>query len=90
MSTFTVLNPATEEPVTTVAQASAEETDEAIARAAAALPAWRAVAPGDRARLLRAFGDEVVAHYANAARVELAAFGAAVTDWELRRSFERM
>ena len=55
MSVFTVLNPATEEPVTTVAQASAEETDEAIARAAAALPAWRAVAPGDRARLLRSF-----------------------------------
>ncbi|MEV6737584.1 glutamine synthetase family protein [Streptomyces sp. NPDC051104] len=37
-----------------------------------------------------AFGDEVVAHYSNMARVELAAFDAAVTDWELRRSFERM
>ncbi|MGW8993479.1 glutamine synthetase family protein [Streptomyces zhihengii] len=37
-----------------------------------------------------AFGDEVVAHYLNMARVELAAFDAAVTDWELRRSFERM
>ncbi|MFF7885075.1 glutamine synthetase family protein [Streptomyces sp. NPDC007896] len=37
-----------------------------------------------------AFGDEVVAHYANMARVELEAFDAAVTDWELRRSFERM
>ncbi|CAM5571366.1 glutamine synthetase [Streptomyces spiroverticillatus] len=37
-----------------------------------------------------AFGEEVVAHYANMARVELAAFDAAVTDWELRRSFERM
>ncbi|GAA2231995.1 gamma-glutamylethanolamide synthetase GlnA4 [Streptomyces amakusaensis] len=37
-----------------------------------------------------AFGDEVVAHYTNMARVELAAFDAAVTDWELRRSFERL
>ncbi|CAL9377364.1 Glutamate--isopropylamine ligase [Streptomyces sp. enrichment culture] len=37
-----------------------------------------------------AFGDEVVAHYRNMARVELNAFDAAVTDWELRRSFERM
>ena len=37
-----------------------------------------------------AFGDEVVAHYLNMARVELAAFDAAVTDWELRRSFERL
>jgi glutamine synthetase len=37
-----------------------------------------------------AFGDEVVDHYVNAARVELAAFDAAVTDWELRRGFERL
>ncbi|WP_329351493.1 glutamine synthetase family protein [Streptomyces sp. NBC_01261] len=37
-----------------------------------------------------AFGDEVVAHYRNMARVELDAFDAAVTDWELRRSFERL
>jgi glutamine synthetase len=37
-----------------------------------------------------AFGDDVVAHYGNMARVELDAFDAAVTDWELRRSFERM
>jgi glutamine synthetase len=37
-----------------------------------------------------AFGDEVVDHYANMAAVELAAFDAAVTDWELRRGFERM
>ena len=37
-----------------------------------------------------AFGDAVVDHYTNAARVELAAFDAAVTDWERVRSFERM
>jgi glutamine synthetase len=37
-----------------------------------------------------AFGREVVAHYRNMARVEVDAFDAAVTDWELRRSFERM
>jgi glutamine synthetase len=37
-----------------------------------------------------AFGDDVVAHYLNAARVEQAAFDAAVTDWELRRGFERL
>jgi glutamine synthetase len=36
------------------------------------------------------FGDDVVAHYANYARVELAAFDAAVTDWELFRGFERL
>ncbi len=37
-----------------------------------------------------AFGDEVVEHYTNMADVELAAFDAAVTDWERFRSFERM
>jgi glutamine synthetase len=37
-----------------------------------------------------AFGDAVVDHYITMADVELAAFDAAVTDWELRRGFERM
>ncbi|WP_328633979.1 glutamine synthetase family protein [Streptomyces sp. NBC_00356] len=37
-----------------------------------------------------AFGDEVVAHYRNMARVELDAYDATVTDWELRRGFERL
>ena len=37
-----------------------------------------------------AFGDEVVDHYTHAARIEVAAFDAAVTDWERARSFERM
>jgi glutamine synthetase len=37
-----------------------------------------------------ALGDEVVDHYTNMADVELAAFGAAVTDWELTRGFERL
>ena len=38
----------------------------------------------------RVFGDDVVDHYANMARVEIAAFGAAVTDWERYRGFERL
>ena len=37
-----------------------------------------------------AFGDEVVDHYVNNADVELAAFNAAVTDWERVRGFERL
>jgi glutamine synthetase len=36
-----------------------------------------------------AFGAEVQAHYANMARIEIAAYGSAVTDWELFRNFER-
>jgi len=35
------------------------------------------------------FGSEVQAHYANMAKVEIAAYGKAVTDWELFRNFER-
>jgi glutamine synthetase len=37
-----------------------------------------------------AFGDEVVDHYVHAADVELETFGAAVTDWERHRGFERL
>jgi glutamine synthetase len=37
-----------------------------------------------------AFGQDVVDHYANMARVEIAAYASAVTDWELRRYFERI
>ncbi|MCM2577049.1 glutamine synthetase family protein [Streptomyces meridianus] len=37
-----------------------------------------------------AFGDEVVDHYLNMARVEQDAYDTAVTDWERYRSFERM
>jgi len=37
-----------------------------------------------------ALGDDVVDHYVNMADVELAAYNAAVTDWELRRGFERL
>ena len=36
------------------------------------------------------FGDEVVDHYTHAARVEVAAYDAAVTDWERIRGFERL
>jgi glutamine synthetase len=38
----------------------------------------------------QAFGKDVVRHYTNAGRVELAAFQSAVTDWERRRGFERL
>jgi glutamine synthetase len=37
-----------------------------------------------------AFGEEVVGHYLNMARVEIEAFEAAVTDWERYRNFERL
>jgi len=75
MSQFTVLNPATEEAVTTVTQASAEEADAAIARAAAAQQRWRSVSPGERAGLLRAFAAAVDAHVDELAGLEVAGSG---------------
>ncbi|MGW7353635.1 glutamine synthetase family protein [Streptomyces sp. NPDC054784] len=45
---------------------------------------------GASALAREAFGEEVVAHYANMARIEQEAYDAAVTDWERVRSFERM
>ena len=72
---YTVVNPATEQPVTTIPQATAEETDAAVARAAVAQAAWRQVAPGDRARLLRAFAAEVDAHVEELAALEVAGSG---------------
>ena len=67
---LTVLNPATEEPLAELEQAGAEETDAAVARAKAAFPAWRAVAPADRARLLRRLAGLVEEHAEELARIE--------------------
>ncbi|HEY3188404.1 MAG TPA: aldehyde dehydrogenase family protein, partial [Solirubrobacteraceae bacterium] len=50
--TLSVLEPATEQVLAEVPRAGAGEADAAVARARGALPTWRAVAPGDRARLL--------------------------------------
>jgi acyl-CoA reductase-like NAD-dependent aldehyde dehydrogenase len=84
MSQFTVLNPATEQAVTTVTQASAEDADAAIGRAAAAQDGWRAVAPGDRAGLLRRFAAAVDAHLDELAALEVAGSGHPVgqSRWE--------
>jgi acyl-CoA reductase-like NAD-dependent aldehyde dehydrogenase len=75
MSEFTIVNPATEEIVTTVARTTAEETDAAIERAVTAQVAWRAIAPADRAGLLRAFASEVDAHAEELAGLEVAGAG---------------
>ena len=65
-----VLNPATEEPLAELESAGIEETDVAVARAKAAFPAWRAVAPSDRARLLRRLAALVEEHHEELARIE--------------------
>jgi betaine-aldehyde dehydrogenase len=68
--TLTVLNPATEEPPAQLEQAGRAEIDAAVARASAAFPGWRAVAPADRARLLRRLATLVEDHAEELARIE--------------------
>jgi acyl-CoA reductase-like NAD-dependent aldehyde dehydrogenase len=68
--TLTVLNPATEEPIAELEQAGVEEADEAVARAKDAYPGWRAVAPADRARLLRRLAGLVEEHAEELADIE--------------------
>jgi acyl-CoA reductase-like NAD-dependent aldehyde dehydrogenase len=68
--TLTILNPATEEPIAELEQAGAEETDEAVAHAKAAYPTWRALAPADRAQLLRRLATLVEENAEELARIE--------------------
>lgn len=72
---FEVINPATEETLARVPLAGAAEVDAAVRIAAAAYPAWRAVSPGDRARLLRRFAEAVDAHAEELAALEVAEAG---------------
>jgi acyl-CoA reductase-like NAD-dependent aldehyde dehydrogenase len=66
----TLVNPATEEPIAEIEGAGVEETDAAVARAKDAFPSWRAVAPADRARLLRRLATLVEEHGEELARLE--------------------
>src|SRR3989449_1603801 len=65
-----VTNPATEETIAELDAAGVEETDAAVARAKAAFKEWRAVAPTDRARLLRRVATLVEEHTEELARIE--------------------
>ncbi|MGM9334232.1 aldehyde dehydrogenase family protein [Streptomyces murinus] len=70
-----VLNPATEEVLATVPAATAEDVDAAVVRAVRAQQGWAALAPADRARLLRRFSDTVDAHLEELARLEVSEAG---------------
>jgi acyl-CoA reductase-like NAD-dependent aldehyde dehydrogenase len=65
-----ILNPATEETIAEIEASGVEDTDAAIARAKVAFPGWRAVAPADRARLLRRLATLVEEHGEELARLE--------------------
>jgi acyl-CoA reductase-like NAD-dependent aldehyde dehydrogenase len=83
--TLDVLNPATANPIAHLDRAGIEETDRAVAAARAAYPAWRAVKPADRARLLRRVAALVEEHGEELARLETANVGKPLGDsrWEI-------
>ena len=71
IDTFTVINPATAAAVADVRLASVEETDRAVERADEAFGDWRAMAPGDRAALLRRFASVIDEHVEELAGLEV-------------------
>lgn len=66
-----VLDPATEEVVATVPAATAQDVADAVVRAGRAQAGWAALAPADRARLLRRFAAVVDGHIEELARLEV-------------------
>ncbi|MGZ8738917.1 MAG: aldehyde dehydrogenase family protein, partial [Nocardioides sp.] len=80
----TLISPVTGQVIREVPSASLEETDAAIERSESAFPAWRDVAPGERARLLRAFAAVVDAHVEELARLEVSNAGHTIGNarWE--------
>ncbi len=75
-----MLEPATEAVLAQIPRAGVEEVDEAVARAREALPAWRALAPGERARQLYALADTLAAHQQELALLEARNAGKAIVD----------
>jgi acyl-CoA reductase-like NAD-dependent aldehyde dehydrogenase len=73
--TVSVVNPATEETIASLPSAGVDETDAAVSLARGAFPAWRAVSPADRGRLLRRLALLVEEHGEELARIESANVG---------------
>jgi acyl-CoA reductase-like NAD-dependent aldehyde dehydrogenase len=75
-----VIEPATEDVLAELPQAGVEETDAAIARAREAFPTWRAVAPGERAALMRSVAALVAERVEDLARLEARNVGKPISD----------
>ena len=67
---FTTLNPATQEVLAEVARGGANEVNAAVAAAKAAFPAWAALAPAQRAAIMRRLGDVIAQHVDEIAHTE--------------------
>jgi acyl-CoA reductase-like NAD-dependent aldehyde dehydrogenase len=78
--TLTVLEPATEQALAELPRAGVDDADAAVARAKAAYPAWRAVSPPDRARLLHRLADALAAKQEELAVLEARNAGKPIGD----------
>jgi acyl-CoA reductase-like NAD-dependent aldehyde dehydrogenase len=81
-ATFKTINPATEEPLTDVAEGRAEDIDRAVraARQAFSEGAWPRMAAADRGRLLWKIGDLLESRLAEIAEVETLDSGKTITE----------
>ncbi|MGZ8740809.1 MAG: aldehyde dehydrogenase family protein, partial [Gaiellaceae bacterium] len=75
-----VVEPATEEVLAELPHAGVDEADAAVARAKAAFPAWRAIAPGDRAKILRRVAAGLEERVEELARLEARNVGKPIGD----------
>ena len=82
--TYTLINPATEEAMETIAHASVEEVDAAVAKAVKAQKKWAALNPADRARALHDFASVVESHVEELAQLEVRNSGHPISQarWE--------
>ncbi len=82
--TYTLINPATEEAMETIAHASVEEVDAAVAKAVQAQKKWAALYPADRARALHDFASVVESHFEELAQLEVRNSGHPISQarWE--------
>src|SRR3954465_1036452 len=78
--TLQVLEPATESVLEEIPRAGADDVDAAVARAKAAFPAWRAVAPPDRARLMHRLATALEEHHEELSGLEARNAGKPIGD----------
>jgi betaine-aldehyde dehydrogenase len=80
VSAIEVIEPATERVMAELPRAGAAEVDAAVARAKAAYPAWRAVAPAERAAIIRGLADAIEARLEDLAVLEARNAGKPIGD----------
>jgi acyl-CoA reductase-like NAD-dependent aldehyde dehydrogenase len=79
-SALAVIEPATEKVLAEIPRAGVEETNAAVARAREAFPGWRAVAPAERAVLLRSLADLLASKREELAQLEARNAGKPIAD----------